>query len=71
MSLSILFLGVAFVIIGSGMFFQARKARKRDQARQSWPTAKGTIASIEVFQPAVLAAGNPKGPEQFDVSVKI
>jgi hypothetical protein len=69
-SLSILFLGVAFVIIGSGMFFQARKARKWDQARQSWPTAKGTIASIEVFQPAALAAGNPKGPEQFDVSVK-
>jgi hypothetical protein len=67
---NLLFLGVAIVIIGAGMYFPARRARKRDQMRLSWPTAKGTITSSEVVQPPALTAAPSKGPEQFDVSVK-
>jgi hypothetical protein len=68
--LNILFLGVAIVIIGAGTFFPARSARRRDQVRLSWPTAKGTVTSSETVQPPALAAAPSKGPEQFDVSVK-
>jgi hypothetical protein len=68
--LNILFLGVAIVIIGAGTFFPARSARKRDQARLSWPTAKGTVTSSEAVQPPGFAAAPSKGPELFDASVK-
>jgi hypothetical protein len=61
---------VAIVIIGAGMFFPARSARKRDQVRLSWPTAKGTVTSSEVVQPPGLAAAPSKDSEEFDVSVK-
>jgi hypothetical protein len=67
---NLLLIGLALVIIGAGIFFPARSARKRDQMRQSWPTAKGTITSSKVVQPQTLAAEGSKDPDQFDVSVQ-
>jgi hypothetical protein len=52
------------------MFFPARSARKRDQARLSWSTAKGTVTSSETVEPPEIAGAPAKGPEQFDVAVK-
>jgi hypothetical protein len=64
------FLGIVIAVIGVGIFFPARSARKRDQMRLSWPTAKATVMSAEVVQPQALAAGTSKNADQFDVSVK-
>jgi hypothetical protein len=70
MGLDFFFVGIVIVVIGAGLFFPARSARKRDQMRQSWPTAKGTVTSSEVVQPQALAAVPSKSPNQFDASVK-
>jgi len=67
---NLLFIGIAFAIIGLGIFFPARSARKRDRMRQSWPTAKGTITASKVVQPQALAAEGSKDSGQFDVSVQ-
>jgi hypothetical protein len=68
--LNLIFLGVAIVIIGGGLFFPARGARNRDRMRQGWPTAKGTVTSCEVVQPAALAAGGSQASNQYDVKVQ-
>jgi len=67
---NLIFLGVAIVIIGAGIFFPARGAHKRDQIRQSWPKAKGTITASEVVQPKALIKEGSKDADQFDVSVQ-
>ena len=67
---NLIFIGFAIVIIGAGLFFPARSARKRDQMRQSWPTAKGTITLSKVVQPQAFAAERSKDSGQFDVSVQ-
>ncbi len=70
MAPNLIFIGLAILIIGAGMFLPARSARKRDQMRQSWPTAKGTVTSSTMAQPQAFAAEGTKGSAQFDVSVQ-
>ena len=64
---NIIFIGVAIVIIGAGMFFPARSARARDRMRQAWPTAKATVTACEVVP---SSAGGSGASNQFDVKVR-
>jgi hypothetical protein len=58
------------VVSGASLFLPARKARKRDQALEAWPTAKGTVISTTVVPQPLLTTDPDKQVQQFDVSVK-
>jgi hypothetical protein len=69
MGLNLFILGMVIAVFGISLFLPARSARKRDQAFEAWPTAKGTVISCEVVpQPPLNKAG--REILQYDVDVK-
>jgi hypothetical protein len=62
------FLGIVLFILGAGIFFPARSARSRIQARLAWPTAQGTVMSAEAL--SAQATGPSKTADLFDASIK-
>ena len=62
----LLVIGVIILVFGISLFLPARSARKHDQIRDGWPTAKGTVTSSEVTaQPPLQKMG--KEIIQYDV----
>jgi hypothetical protein len=69
MGFNFMVIGVIILVFGISLFLPARSARKHDQIRDGWPTAKGTVTSSEVVaQPPLQKMG--KEIIQYDVSVK-
>ena len=69
MGFNLLVIGVIILVFGISLFFPARSARKHDQVRDAWPTAKGIVTSSEVAaQPPLQKMG--KEIIQYDVAVK-
>ena len=69
MGVNFIFIGIILVIFGVSLFLPARAARKKDEARQAWPTEKGTVMSSEaVAQPPYTRMG--KEIIQYDAVVK-
>jgi hypothetical protein len=69
MGFNLLVIGVIILVFGISLFLPARSARKHDQIRDGWPTAKGTVTSSEVAaQPPLQKMG--KEILQYDVVVK-
>jgi hypothetical protein len=69
MGFNLLVIGVILLVFGISIFLPARSARKHDQIRDGWPTAKGTVTSSEVVaQPPLQRMG--KEILQYDVVVK-
>ncbi len=67
---NLLIIGVVIVVFGVSLFFPARNARKHDQIREAWPTAKGTVTSTEVVPQPPMVTKLGKEIHQYDVSVK-
>jgi hypothetical protein len=70
MGSNLLIIGVVIVVFGVSLFFPARTARKHDQIREAWPTAKGTVMSSEVVPQPPIVTKVGKEIRQYDVSVK-
>jgi hypothetical protein len=70
MGLNLLFVGLLVFILGISLFLPARRARKHDQIREAWPTAKGTVMSTEVVAQPPLVTKQGKQIFQYDVAVK-
>ncbi len=69
MGFNFMVIGVIILVFGISLFLPARSARKHDQIRDGWPTAKGTVTSSEVTaQPPLQKMG--KEILQYDVAVK-
>jgi Protein of unknown function (DUF3592) len=66
---SVCILGVILFFFGLNLFLKARGARKRDQNRGSWPTAKGTILSIDVVPQEPLSTAGKSKPPLFDINM--
>jgi hypothetical protein len=58
---------VVLFVFGLNLFLKARVARKKDQNRGSWPTAKGTILSIEVVHQEPISAAEKAKTPLFDI----
>jgi hypothetical protein len=68
MDYSFCFSGLILIILGFNMFLSARSARKRDQIRESWPTSKGTIFSIEAVSQKPLSAKGKAEQPLYDIN---
>ncbi|MGB7537797.1 MAG: DUF3592 domain-containing protein [Anaerolineales bacterium] len=69
MGFNLLVIGVIILVFGISLFLPARSARKHDQIREGWPTAKGTVTSSEAAaQPPLQRMG--KEMLQYDVVMK-
>jgi hypothetical protein len=67
-NISFCMLGLFLIFIGVNLYLGARRARKIDQIRESWPTAKGTILSIQVAsEQPISPSGKTKEP-QFNIT---
>src|SRR4030042_1125401 len=70
MGFNYLIIGGLLVAFGISLCLPARKARKNDQIREAWPTAKGTVMSTEVLAQPPLVTKQGKQINQYDVAVK-
>jgi len=70
MGSNLLIVGVVLIVFGVSLFLPARNARKRDQIREAWSTAKGTVMSSEVVAQPPLVTKLGKDIRQYDVAVK-
>jgi hypothetical protein len=67
---NLLIIGVLILVFGISLFLPARAARKQDQVREAWPTAKGTVMSSRVVAQPPLVSKMGREILQFDVDVK-
>ncbi|OGO10251.1 MAG: hypothetical protein A3K46_08660 [Chloroflexi bacterium RBG_13_60_9] len=70
MGFNLLVIGVIVLVFGISLFFPARSARKHDQIREGWPTAKGTVTSSELVAQPPLVSRLGKEILQYDAVVK-
>ncbi len=70
MGLNFFIVGMVLAVFGISLFLPARAARKRDQIREAWPTAKGTVMSTEVVAQPPLVTKLGREILQYDVAVK-
>jgi hypothetical protein len=70
MGFNLLIISVIILVFGVSLFLPARSARKHDQIREAWPTAKGTVTSSDVVAQPPLVTKLGKEVIQYDVAVK-
>jgi hypothetical protein len=69
MGFNFVIIGMLMFVFGIGLFLPARKARREDRIRETWPTVQGTVTSCRIVPQPPLA---DKRTEilQYDMDVK-